>query len=88
MEASGAAADTAAMGSSDASGGAMAAGGSGSAGGSNAGSGARSGSGETMDPDSGRMVNDGAMTPGAQPGDTAGNNVTETERRLNPPAPQ
>ena len=41
-----------------------------------------------MDPTAGGTMSDGAMTPGAQPGDTAGNNVTETERRLNPPAPQ
>jgi len=41
-----------------------------------------------MAPATGGSVADGAMTPSAQPGDTAGNNVTETERRLDPPAPQ
>ncbi|WP_284223788.1 hypothetical protein, partial [Brevundimonas denitrificans] len=56
------------------------------AGGGAAGEGATSG--ETMDPATGGTVSGGAMTPAAQPGDTAGNNVTETERRLNPPAPQ
>ncbi len=77
-EASGAATDTAAM-ADGTSGGANA------AGGTNASGGAGSASGETMDPASGGTVSDGAMTPGAQPGDTAGNNVTETQRRLNPP---
>lgn len=76
-EASGAAVDTAAT-TGGMSGGANAAGGT-SAG---------STSGETMDPAAGGTMSDGAMIPGAQPGDTAGNNVTETERRLNPPAPQ
>lgn len=78
MDASGAAADTAAMASDGAggSGGSYAAGGSGST------------TGETMAPASGGTVSDGAMTPGAQPNDTAGNNVTETERRLNPPVAQ
>lgn len=81
MEASGAAADTAAMsGGSGGSGGAAAAGGSGGMAGSS--------SGETMNPSAGGTVSDGAMTPAAQPGDTAGNNVTETERRLNPPTAQ
>ena len=75
-EASGAAVDTAATTSAGGTRGANAAGGAGSA------------SGETMDPATGGTVNDGAMAPVAQPGDTAGNNVTETERRLNPPAPQ
>ncbi len=77
-EASGAAVDTSASGASggNASGGANAAGAAGST------------SGETMDPASSGTVSDGAMTPGAQPGDTAGNNVTETERRLNPPVAQ
>lgn len=74
-EASGAAADTAAM-AGGASSGANAAGGYGST------------SGETMDPATGGTVTDGAMAPVAQPGDTAGNNVTETERRLNPPVAQ
>ena len=75
-EASGAAMDTAATTGAGGTGGANAAGGAGSA------------SGETMDPATGGTVNDGSMAPVAQPGDTAGNNVTETERRLNPPAPQ
>ncbi len=57
----------------------------GSSGGSSAAGGAGPASGETMDPAAGGTVSDGAMTPGAQPGDTAGNNVTETQRRLNPP---
>jgi len=75
-EASGAAMDTAAT-TGGMSGGANAAGGAmGSTG------------GETMDPAADRTVTDGAMTASAQPGDTAGNNVTETERRLNPPTPQ
>lgn len=73
--ASDAATDTAATGAGG-SGGAAAAGGAGAA------------SGETMDPASGGTVTDGASTPGAMPNDTAGNNVTETERRLNPPTPQ
>ena len=62
----------------------------GSTGGGYAGTGGTGGStaGETMDPATGGTVTDGAMTPSAQPSDTAGNNVTETERRLNPPAPQ
>lgn len=75
-EASGAAVDTAAT-TGGTSGGANAAGGA-----------MGSTSGETMDPAAGGTVTDGAMTSAAQPGDTAGNNVTETERRLNPPAPQ
>ena len=75
-EASGAAMDAAATTGAGGTGGANAAGGAGSA------------SGETMDPATGGTVNDGSMAPVAQPGDTAGNNVTETERRLNPPAPQ
>ena len=75
-EASGAAMDTAATTGAGGTGGANAAGGAGSA------------SGETLDPATGGTVNDGSMAPVAQPGDTAGNNVTETERRLNPPAPQ
>ena len=75
-EASGAAMDTAATTGAGGTGGANAAGGAGSA------------SGETMGPATGGTVNDGSMAPVAQPGDTAGNNVTETERRLNPPAPQ
>jgi hypothetical protein len=75
-EASGAAVDTAATTG-------------GTSGGANAASGAMgSNSGETMDPAAGGTVTDGAMTSAAQPGDTASNNVTETERRLNPPAPQ
>ncbi|TPW02651.1 MAG: hypothetical protein FD125_1936 [bacterium] len=72
-EASGAAVDTAAT-TGGASGGTNAAGGA--------------ASGEAMDPAAGGTVSDGAMTSAAQPGDTAGNNVTETERRLNPPTPQ
>ena len=76
-EASGAAMDTAAT-----------TGAGGTGGGANAAGGAGSASGETMDPATGGTVNDGSMAPVAQPGDTAGNNVTETERRLNPPAPQ
>jgi len=75
-EASGAAVDTAAT-TGGTSGGANAAGGA-----------MGSTSGETMDPAAGGTVTDGAMTSAAQPGDTAGNNVTETERRLNPPTPQ
>lgn len=75
-EASGAAVDTAAT-TGGTSGGANAAGGA-----------MGSTSGETMDPAAGGTVTDGAMTSAAQPGDTAGNNVTETKRRLNPPAPQ
>ena len=75
-EASGAAVDTAAT-TGGTSGGANAAGGA-----------MGSTSGETMDPAAGGAVTDGAMTSAAQPGDTAGNNVTETERRLNPPTPQ
>ncbi len=78
-EASGAAVDTAAT-TTDASGRANAASASGATSGGT--------SGETMDPATGGTVTDGAMTPGAQPRDTAGNNVTETERRLNPPVPQ
>ncbi len=79
-EASGAAVDTAAT-----TGGTS----GGTSGGANAAGGAMgSTSGETMDPAAGGTVTDGAMTSAAQPGDTAGNNVTETERRLNPPAPQ
>ena len=76
-EASGAAVDTAATTG-------------GTSGGANASGGASAGatSGETMDPAAGGTVTDGAMTPAARPGDTAGNNVTETERRLNPPAAQ
>lgn len=82
MDASSAATDTAAT----TGGGSGGTGGTGGAGGA-AGSAAPA-SGETMDPATGGAVADGAMTPSAQPGDTAGNNVTETERRLNPPAPQ
>jgi len=82
-EASGAAADTAAM-AGDSSGGASAVGGANAAAGTNRGAGSTSG--ETMAPATGSTVTDGAMAPAAQPGATAGNNVTETERRLNPPA--
>ena len=80
-EASGAAVDTAAT-----TGGTS----GGMSGGANAAGGAAAGStsGETMDPAAGGTVSDGAMTSAAQPGDTAGNNVTETERRLNPPVAQ
>lgn len=79
MDASSAATDTAAT----TGGGTGGTGGAGGAAGS-----AAPASGETMDPATGGAVSDGAMTPSAQPGDTAGNNVTETERRLDPPAPQ
>lgn len=74
-DAAGASADTAAT-SAERSGGAYAAGSAGST------------SGEKMDPAPGGTVSDGAMAPGAVPHDTAGNNVTETERRLNPPVAQ
>ncbi|TAJ65292.1 hypothetical protein [Brevundimonas sp.] len=79
MDASSAATDTAAT----TGGGSGGTGGTGGAAGS-----AAPASGETMDPATGGAVSDGAMTPSAQPGDTAGNNVTETQRRLDPPAPQ
>lgn len=85
MDASSAATDTAATtgGGSGGTGGTGGAGGAGGAAGS-----AAPASGETMDPATGGAVSDGAMTPSAQSGDTAGNNVTETQRRLDPPAPQ
>ncbi len=79
MDASSAATDTAAT----TGGGSGGTGGTGGAAGS-----AAPASGETMNPATGGAVSDGAMTPSAQPGDTAGNNVTETQRRLDPPAPQ
>jgi hypothetical protein len=82
MDASSAATDTAAT-TGGGSGGTGGTGGTGGAAGS-----AAPASGETMDPATGGAVSDGAMTPSAQPGDTAGNNVTETQRRLDPPAPQ
>ncbi len=41
-----------------------------------------------MDPATGGAMTDGAMAPGAQPANTASNNVTETERRLDPPSAQ
>ena len=40
--------------------------------------------GEAVDPAAGGTVSDGAMASAAQPGD----NVTGTERRLNPPTAQ
>lgn len=83
MDASSAATDTAAT----TGGGSGGTGGTGGGAGSAAGSAAPA-SGETMNPATGGAVSDGAMTPSAQPGDTAGNNVTETQRRLDPPAPQ
>ena len=85
-DAAGAATDAAAA-TGGGAGGGSGGGSGGSSGGSNGGT-RGSASGETMDPASGRTVTDGAMTPSAQPGDTAGNNVTETQRRLNPPTPQ
>lgn len=81
-EASGVAADTAATSADGSTGGSASAG---NAGGSGTGSRSTSSNGgQTMDPSGSATVTDGSMAPAAQPA-AAGDNKTDTERRLNPP---